>query len=92
VWVTNRINSFTLGKIIQGIANYMHEVFPDTHQKSPLPAIAYNSNTLAKRADVSSLAKRNTSLFVFEMRLAAEFLHQTLELSSGHCLTASQSS
>jgi hypothetical protein len=26
------------------------------------------------------------------MRLAAEFLHQTLELSSGHCLTASQSS
>ena len=89
---TNRINKYTLGKNTQGIANYMHKVFPDRDLKV---AIAYdcrhNSNTLAKTvADVFSANGIQVYLFS-DMRPTPElsFALKYLKCQAGIVLTAS---
>ncbi len=89
---TNRINKYTLGKNTQGIANYMHKVFPDRDLKV---AIAYdcrhNSNTLAKTvADVFSANGIQVYLFS-DMRTTPElsFALKYLKCQAGIVLTAS---
>lgn len=89
---TNRINKYTLGKNTQGIANYMHRVFPNKELKV---AIAYdcrhNSNTLAKVvADVFSANGIKVYLFS-DMRPTPElsFAVKHLGCQCGIVLTAS---
>jgi len=89
---TNRINKYTLGKNTQGLADYMHEVFPDKDLKV---AIAYdcrhNSNTLAKVvADVFSANGIKVYLFS-DMRPTPElsFALKYLGCQAGIVLTAS---
>ena len=89
---TNRINKYTLGKNTQGIANYMHKVFPDCDLKV---AIAYdcrhNSDTLAKTvADVFSANGIQVYLFS-DMRPTPElsFALKYLKCQAGIVLTAS---
>ncbi|HLF53496.1 phospho-sugar mutase [Flavobacterium sp.] len=89
---TNRINKYTLGKNTQGIANYMHRVFPGKELKV---AIAYdcrhNSNTLAKVvADVFSANGIKVYLFS-DMRPTPElsFAVKQLGCQCGIVLTAS---
>ncbi len=89
---TNRINKYTLGKNTQGIANYMHKVFPNRDLKV---AIAYdcrhNSNTLAKTvADVFSANGIQVYLFS-DMRPTPElsFALKYLKCQAGIVLTAS---
>ncbi len=89
---TNRINKYTLGKNTQGIANYMHQVFPNRDLKV---AIAYdcrhNSNTLAKTvADVFSANGIQVYLFS-DMRPTPElsFALKHLKCQAGIVLTAS---
>jgi phosphoglucomutase len=89
---TNRINKYTLGKNTQGIANYMHQVFPKTELKV---AIAYdcrhNSASLAKIvADVFSA--NGIKVFLFsDMRPTPElsFALKHLKCQAGIVLTAS---
>ena len=89
---TNRINKYTLGKNTQGIANYMHYVFPSKELKV---AIAYdcrhNSKTLAKVvADVFSA--NGIKVFLFsDMRPTPElsFAVKHLGCQCGIVLTAS---
>jgi len=89
---TNRINKYTLGKNTQGIANYMHYVFPGKELKV---AIAYdcrhNSKTLAKVvADVFSA--NDIKVFLFsDMRPTPElsFAVKHLGCQCGIVLTAS---
>ena len=89
---TNRINQYTLGKNTQGIANYMHTVFPGKDLKV---VIAYdcrhNSNTLAKVvADVFSANGIKVYLFS-DLRPTPElsFALKYLECQAGIVLTAS---
>lgn len=89
---TNRINKYTLGKNTQGIANYMHEVFPNQDLKV---VIAYdcrhNSATLAKTvADVFSANGIKVYLFS-DMRPTPElsFALKYLGCQAGVVLTAS---
>ena len=89
---TNRINKYTLGKNTQGIADYMHQVFPNKKLKV---AIAYdcrhNSNTLAKVvADVFSANGIKVYLFS-DMRPTPElsFALKYLGCKAGIVLTAS---
>ncbi|MES2544393.1 MAG: phospho-sugar mutase [Bacteroidota bacterium] len=89
---TNRINKYTLGKNTQGIADYMHQVFPNTDLKV---AIAYdcrhNSDTLAKIvADVFSANGIKVYLFS-DMRPTPElsFALKYLKCQAGIVLTAS---
>ncbi|HEX8575554.1 MAG TPA: phospho-sugar mutase [Flavobacterium sp.] len=89
---TNRINKYTLGKNTQGLANYMHEVFPHKQLKV---AIAYdcrlNSDTLAKVvADVFSANGIKVYLFS-DMRPTPElsFAVRHLGCQTGIVLTAS---
>ena len=89
---TNRINQYTLGKNTQGIANYMHSVFPGKELKV---VIAYdcrhNSNTLAKVvADVFSANGIKVYLFS-DLRPTPElsFALKYLECQAGIVLTAS---
>ncbi len=89
---TNRINKYTLGKNTQGIANYMHKVFPNRELKV---AITYdcrhNSNTLAKTvADVFSANGIKVYLFS-DMRPTPElsFALKYLKCQAGIVLTAS---
>ena len=89
---TNRINKYTLGKNTQGIANYMHKVFPNRDLKV---AIAYdcrhNSDTLAKIvADVFSANGIQVYLFS-DMRPTPElsFALKYLKCQAGIVLTAS---
>ena len=89
---TNRINKYTLGKNTQGIANYMHKVFPGEKLKV---AIAYdcrhNSDTLAKTvADV--FCANGIEVYLFsEMRPTPElsFAVKKLGCQCGIVLTAS---
>ena len=89
---TNRINQYTLGKNTQGIANYMHSVFPGKDLKV---VIAYdcrhNSNTLAKVvADVFSAKGIKVYLFS-DLRPTPElsFALKHLGCQAGIVLTAS---
>jgi phosphoglucomutase len=89
---TNRINKYTLGKNTQGLADYMHKVFPDKKLKV---VIAYdcrhNSNTLAKVvADVFSANGIHVYLFS-DMRPTPElsFALKYLGCQAGIVLTAS---
>jgi len=89
---TNRINKYTLGKNTQGIANYMHQVFPGKELKV---AIAFdcrhNSDTLAKVvADVFSANGIKVYLFS-DMRPTPElsFALKYLKCQAGIVLTAS---
>ena len=89
---TNRINQYTLGKNTQGIANYMHSVFPGKELKV---VIAYdcrhNSNTLAKVvADVFSANGIKVYLFS-DLRPTPElsFALNHLGCQAGIVLTAS---
>jgi phosphoglucomutase len=89
---TNRINKYTLGKNTQGLADYMHQVFPDKKLKV---VIAYdcrhNSNTLAKVvADVFSANGIHVYLFS-DMRPTPElsFALKYLGCQAGIVLTAS---
>ena len=89
---TNRINKYTLGRNTQGIANYMHKVFPGKQLKV---AIAYdcrhNSDTLAKVvADVFSANDIHVYLFS-DMRPTPElsFAVRHLGCQCGIVLTAS---
>lgn len=89
---TNRINKYTLGKNTQGIADYMHKVFPNQKLKV---AIAYdcrhNSNTLAKTvADVFCANGIEAYLFS-DMRPTPElsFAVKKLNCQCGIVLTAS---
>ncbi|MFY0481993.1 phospho-sugar mutase [Flavobacterium sp. PLA-1-15] len=89
---TNRINKYTLGKNTQGLANYMHKVFPGKKLKV---VIAYdcrhNSNTLAKVvADVFSANDIQVYLFS-DMRPTPElsFALKYLGCQAGIVLTAS---
>jgi phosphomannomutase len=88
----NRINKYTLGKSTQGLANYMHKVFPSKDLKV---AIAYdcrhNSDTLAKVvADVFSANGITVYLFS-ELRPTPElsFAVKHLGCQAGIVLTAS---
>ncbi|MFE3846847.1 phospho-sugar mutase [Flavobacterium sp. LB3P45] len=88
----NRINKYTLGKSTQGLANYMHKVFPNKDLKV---AIAYdcrhNSDTLAKVvADVFSANEITVYLFS-ELRPTPElsFAVKHLGCQAGIVLTAS---
>lgn len=88
----NRINKYTLGKSTQGLANYMHKVFPNKDLKV---AIAYdcrhNSDTLAKVvADVFSANGITVYLFS-ELRPTPElsFAVKHLGCQAGIVLTAS---
>lgn len=89
---TNRINKYTLGKNTQGLANYMHKVFPGKKLKV---VIAYdcrhNSNTLAKVvADVFSA--NNIQVYLFsDLRPTPElsFALKYLGCQAGIVLTAS---
>lgn len=89
---TNRINKYTLGKNTQGIANYMHKVFPNEKLKV---AIAYdcrhNSDTLAKTvADV--FCANGIEVYLFsDMRPTPElsFAVKKLNCQCGIVLTAS---
>jgi phosphomannomutase len=89
---TNRINQYTLGKNTQGIANYMHSVFPGKELKV---VIAYdcrhNSNILAKVvADVFSANGIKVYLFS-DLRPTPElsFALKHLGCQAGIVLTAS---
>jgi phosphoglucomutase len=89
---TNRINKYTLGKNTQGLADYMHQVFPDKKLKV---VIAYdcrhNSNTLAKVvANVFSANGIHVYLFS-DMRPTPElsFALKYLGCQAGIVLTAS---
>lgn len=89
---TNRINQYTLGKNTQGIANYMHSIFPGKELKV---VIAYdcrhNSNTLAKVvADVFSANGIKVYLFS-DLRPTPElsFALKYLGCQAGIVLTAS---
>lgn len=88
----NRINKYTLGKSTQGLANYMHKVFPNKDLKV---TIAYdcrhNSDTLAKVvADVFSANGITVYLFS-ELRPTPElsFAVKHLGCQAGIVLTAS---
>ncbi len=89
---TNRINKYTLGKNTQGIADYMHKVFPNERLKV---AIAYdcrhNSDTLAKTvADV--FCANGIEVYLFsDMRPTPElsFAVKKLNCQCGIVLTAS---
>ena len=89
---TNRINKYTLGRATQGLANYLHIVFPSKELKV---AIAYdcrhNSKSLAKLvADV--LTANNIKVFLFEdLRPTPElsFAVRHLGCDAGIVLTAS---
>ena len=88
----NRINKYTLGKSTQGLANYLHKVFPNKDLKV---AIAYdcrhNSDTLAKVvADVFSANGITVYLFS-ELRPTPElsFAVKHLICQAGIVLTAS---
>ena len=89
---TNRINKYTLGRATQGLANYLHIVFPTKELKV---AIAYdcrhNSKSLAKLvADV--LTANNIKVFLFDdLRPTPElsFSVRHLECDAGIVLTAS---
>src|SRR3970282_628337 len=88
----NRINKYTLGKRTQGLANYMHKVFPNKDLKV---AIAYdcrhNSDTLAKVvADV--FTANGISVYLFsELRPTPELSVAVKHLGcqAGIVLTAS---
>jgi phosphomannomutase len=89
---TNRINKYTLGKNTQGIANYMHQVFPGEELKV---AIAYdcrnNSKSLAKIvANVFSANGIKVYLFS-DLRPTPElsFAVKHLNCQAGIVLTAS---
>ena len=89
---TNRINQYTLGKNTQGIANYMHHVFPGKELKV---AIAYdcrhNSKSLAKIvANVFSANGIKVYLFS-DLRPTPElsFAVKHLNCQAGIVLTAS---
>ena len=89
---TNRINQYTLGKNTQGIANYMHQVFPGKELKV---AIAYdcrhNSKSLAKIvANVFSANGIKVYLFS-DLRPTPElsFAVKYLDCQAGIVLTAS---
>ena len=89
---TNRINKYTLGRSTQGLANYLHLVFPTKELKV---AIAYdcrhNSKSLAKLvADV--LTANNIKVYLFEeLRPTPElsFTVRHLGCDAGIVLTAS---
>ncbi|MDH5414037.1 MAG: phospho-sugar mutase [Flavobacteriaceae bacterium] len=89
---TNRINKYTLGRATQGLANYLHIVFPPKELKV---AIAYdcrhNSKSLAKLvADV--LTANNIKVFLFDdLRPTPElsFAVRHLGCDAGIVLTAS---
>jgi phosphomannomutase len=89
---TNRINKYTLGKNTQGIANYMHTVFPNQDLRV---AIAYdcrhNSQSLAKIvANVFSANGIHVYLFS-DLRPTPElsFAVRHLKCHAGIVLTAS---
>ena len=89
---TNRINKYTLGKNTQGIANYMHTVFPNQDLRV---AIAYdcrhNSQSLAKIvANVFSANGIHVYLFS-DLRPTPElsFAVRHLKCQAGIVLTAS---
>ncbi|MET2984414.1 phospho-sugar mutase [Aureibaculum conchae] len=89
---TNRINKYTLGRATQGLANYLHQTFPDKELKV---AIAYdcrhNSKSLAKVvADV--LTANNIKALLFDdLRTTPElsFAVRHLKCDAGIVLTAS---
>ncbi|MBJ2175313.1 phospho-sugar mutase [Aureibaculum sp. A20] len=89
---TNRINQYTLGRATQGLANYLHQTFPDKELKV---AIAFdcrhNSKSLAKIvADV--LTANNIRALLFEdLRTTPElsFAVRHLACDAGIVLTAS---
>ena len=89
---TNRINQYTLGRATQGLANYLHQTFPDKELKV---AIAFdcrhNSKSLAKVvADV--LTANNIRALLFEdLRTTPElsFAVRHLGCDAGIVLTAS---
>ncbi|MDY7393721.1 phospho-sugar mutase [Aureibaculum sp. 2210JD6-5] len=89
---TNRINKYTLGRATQGLANYLHQTFPN---KELSVAIAYdcrhNSKSLAKVvADV--LTANNIKALLFDdLRTTPElsFAVRHLGCDAGIVLTAS---
>ncbi|QCX38242.1 phospho-sugar mutase [Aureibaculum algae] len=89
---TNRINQYTLGRATQGLANYLHQTFPDKELKV---AIAFdcrhNSKSLAKIvADV--ITANNIRALLFEdLRTTPElsFAVRHLGCDAGIVLTAS---
>ncbi len=89
---TNRINKYTLGKNTQGIADYMHKVFPTEKLKV---AIAYdcrhNSDTLAKTVAAVFCANGIEVYLFSEMRPTPElsFAVKKLNCQCGIVLTAS---
>jgi phosphoglucomutase len=88
----NRINKYTLGKSTQGLANYMHKVFPNKDLKV---AIAYdcrhNSDTLAKVVADVFTANGITVYLFSELRPTPElsFAVKHLGCQAGIVLTAS---
>jgi phosphomannomutase len=88
----NRINKYTLGKSTQGLANYMHKVFPNKDLKV---AIAYdcrhNSDTLAKLVADVFTANGITVYLFSELRPTPElsFAVKHLGCQAGIVLTAS---
>jgi phosphoglucomutase len=88
----NRINKYTLGKSTQGLANYMHKVFPNRDLKV---AIAYdcrhNSDTLAKVVADVFTANGITVYLFSELRPTPElsFAVKHLGCQAGIVLTAS---
>jgi phosphoglucomutase len=88
----NRINKYTLGKSTQGLANYMHKVFPN---KALKVAIAYdcrhNSDTLAKVVADVFTANGITVYLFSELRPTPElsFAVKHLGCQAGIVLTAS---
>jgi len=89
---TNRINKYTLGRATQGLANYLHQTYP---QKQLKVAIAYdcrhNSKSFAKLvADV--FTANDIQVFLFEdLRPTPElsFTVRHLNCDAGIVLTAS---
>jgi phosphoglucomutase len=88
----NRINKYTLGKSTQGLANYIHKVFPNKDLKV---AIAYdcrhNSDTLAKVVADVFTANGITVYLFSELRPTPElsFAVKHLGCQAGIVLTAS---
>ncbi len=89
---TNRINKYTLGKNSQGIANYLHKIFPNKELKI---AIAYdcrhNSANFAKEV-ANVFSANNIQVFLFEeLRPTPELSYAVRHLGCdvGIVLTAS---
>ena len=90
---TNRMNKYTVGAATQGLANYLHKMFPDDQMLSVVIAFdSRNNNTLFAGITADVMSANGIKVFLFDdIRPTPElsFAIRHLKCNAGIVITAS---